>query len=226
MIPEKTSYQGRYFFLLKFILIATVTLLLSAQTPRRSVCRDSQCDELFTTLLAVQRCSDNKNVRLSYGPTEACFRYKKKAFIFTYNSKTIYSGLMNRVREMLPAQGTELSRASVVISTLISRLKQLVEVDGTTWKEDSTSDVSEESASDPAVQERQQLEGQGRSAGTITRTGLTEQISQVEQMMDNVICVNMVGSQENMSNANVNTNMDLETLDLEVTWRIIQVSQG
>ena len=54
---------------------------------------------------------------------------------------------------MLPAQGTELSRASVVISTLTSRLK-LVEVDGTTWEEDSTSDKSEESASDPAVKIR------------------------------------------------------------------------
>ena len=78
------------------------------------------------------------------------------------------------------------------------------------------------------IQKRQQLEGQCRSAGTITMPGLTEQISQVEQLMANVMCVNMVGSQENIPNDNVNTNtnFDLETLDLEVTWSIIQVSQG
>jgi len=199
-------------------------------------------------------------------------------------AKAEIAGVKDRAREMLLAQGAELSRASVAISSLTSRLEQLVGVEGATWEENSNSDKSEESASDPAVnidmharrssqflvtptesldkgdllsefsrammttstgsdqlgllsdntslhtlattiQERQQLEGQGRSVGTITVPGLTEQISQVEQLVAKVMCVNMARSQENMANGNANTNLELETLDLEdkeVTRSIIQ----
>jgi len=185
---------------------------------------------------------------------------------------------------MLLAQGAELSRASVAISSLTSRLEQLVGMEGATWEENSNSDKSEESASDPAVnidlnarrssqflvtptesfdkgellsefsrammttstgsdqlgllsdntslhnlattiQERQQLEGQGRSVGNITVPGLTEQLSQVEQLVAKLMCVNMARSQENLNNGNSNTNLELENLDLEnkdVTRSIIQ----
>lgn len=75
------------------------------------------------------------------------------------------------------------------------------------------------------IQERQQLEGQGRSVGNITVPGLTEQLSQVEQLVAKLMCVNMARSQENLNNGNSNTNLELENLDLEnkdVTRSIIQ----
>jgi len=81
------------------------------------------------------------------------------------------------------------------------------------------------------IQERQHLEGQGRSVGNITVPGLTEQLSQVEQLVAKLMCVNMARSQENLnngnsnSNSNSNTNLELENLDLEnkdVTRSIIQ----
>jgi len=199
-------------------------------------------------------------------------------------AKAEIAGVKDRAREMLLAQGAELSRASVAISSLTSRLEQLVGVEGATWEENSNSDKSEESASDPAVnidlnarrssqflvtptesfdkgellsefsrammttstgsdqlgllsdntslhnlattiQERQQLEGQGRSVGNITVPGLTEQLSQVEQLVAKLMCVNMARSQENLNNGNSNTNLELENLDLEnkdVTRSIIQ----
>ena len=200
-------------------------------------------------------------------------------------AKAEINGVKDRAREMLLAQGAELSRASVAISSLTSRLEQLVGVEGATWEENSNSDKSEESASDPAVnidlharrssqflvtptesfdkgdllsefsrammttstgsdqlglhsdntslqslattiQERQQLEGQGRSVGNITVPGLTEQLSQVEQLVAKLMCVNMARSHENLNNGNTNTNLELEDLDLEnkdVTRSIIQV---
>lgn len=199
-------------------------------------------------------------------------------------AKAEIAGVKERAREMLLAQGAELSRASVAISSLTSRLEHLVGVEGATWEENSNSDKSEESASDPAVnidlharrssqflvtptesldkgdllsefsrammttstgsdqlgllsdnsslhtlattiQERQQLEGQGRSVGNITVPGLTEQLSQVEQLVAKLMCVNMARSQENLTNGNTNTNLELEDLDLEnkdVTRSIIQ----
>jgi len=199
-------------------------------------------------------------------------------------AKAEINGVKDRAREMLLAQGAELSRASVAISSLTSRLEQLVGVEGATWEENSNSDKSEESASDPAVnidlharrssqflvtptesfdkgdllsefsrammttstgsdqlglhsdntslqslattiQERQQLEGQGRSVGNITVPGLTEQLSQVEQLVAKLMCVNMARSHENLNNGNTNTNLELEDLDLEnkdVTRSIIQ----
>jgi len=199
-------------------------------------------------------------------------------------AKAEIAGVKDRAREMLLAQGAELSRASVAISSLTSRLEQLVGVEGATWEENSNSDKSEESASDPAVnidlnarrssqflvtptesfdkgellsefsrammttstgsdqlgllsdntslhnlattiQERQQLEGQGRSVGNITVPGLTEQLSQVEQLVAKLMCVNMARSQENLNNGNSSTNLELENLDLEnkdVTRSIIQ----
>ena len=207
-------------------------------------------------------------------------------------AKAEIAGVKERAREMLLAQGAELSRASVAMSSLTSRLEQLVGVEGATWEENSNSDKSEESASDPAVnidlnarrssqflvtptesfdkgellsefsrammttstgsdqlgllsdntslhnlattiQERQHLEGQGRSDGNITVPGLTEQLSQVEQLVAKLVCVNMARSQENLnngnSNSNSNTNLELENLDLEnkdVTRSIIQVGPG
>ena len=207
-------------------------------------------------------------------------------------AKAEIAGVKERAREMLLAQGAELSRASVAMSSLTSRLEQLVGVEGATWEENSNSDKSEESASDPAVnidlnarrssqflvtptesfdkgellsefsrammttstgsdqlgllsdntslhnlattiQERQHLEGQGRSDGNITVPGLTEQLSQVEQLVAKLMCVNMARSQENLnngnSNSNSNTNLELENLDLEnkdVTRSIIQVGPG
>ena len=207
-------------------------------------------------------------------------------------AKAEIAGVKERAREMLLAQGAELSRASVAMSSLTSRLEQLVGVEGATWEENSNSDKSEESASDPAVnidlnarrssqflvtptesfdkgellsefsrammttstgsdqlgllsdntslhnlattiQERQHLEGQGRSDGNITVPGLTEQLSQVEQLVAKLMCVNMARSQENLnngnSNTNSNTNLELENLDLEnkdVTRSIIQVGPG
>jgi len=201
-------------------------------------------------------------------------------------AKAEIAGVKERAREMLLAQGAELSRASVAMSSLTSRLEQLVGVEGATWEENSNSDKSEESASDPAVnidlnarrssqflvtptesfdkgellsefsrammttstgsdqlgllsdntslhnlattiQERQHLEGQGRSDGNITVPGLTEQLSQVEQLVAKLVCVNMARSQENLNNgnSNSNTNLELENLDLEnkdVTRSIIQ----
>jgi len=200
-------------------------------------------------------------------------------------AKAEIAGVKDRAREMLLAQGAELSRASVAISSLTTRLEQLVGVEGATWEENSNSDKSEESASDPAVnidlnarrssqflvtptesfdkgelvsefsrammttstgsdqlgllsdntslhnlattiQERQQLEGQGRSVGNITVPGLTEQLSQVEQLVAKLMCVNMARSQEeNLNNGNSNSNLELENLDLEnkdVTRSIIQ----
>jgi len=199
-------------------------------------------------------------------------------------AKAEIAGVKDRAREMLLAQGAELSRASVAISSLTSRLEQLVGVETNTWEENSNSDRSEESASDPAVnidlmarrssqflvtptdsldkgdllsefskammttstgsdqlglhsdntslhtlataiQERQQLEGQGRAVGNITVPGLTEQLSQIEQLVAKLMCVNMARSQENMANGNINSNLELETLDLEdkeVTRNIIQ----
>ena len=69
------------------------------------------------------------------------------------------------------------------------------------------------------MQERQQLKGQDRVVGSITVPGLTEQLSQVEQLVAKLMCVKMV-------NGNTNSNLELETLDLEdkeVTSNIIQV---
>eukprot|EP00092_Neocalanus_flemingeri_P032623 GFUD01035484.1.p1 GENE.GFUD01035484.1~~GFUD01035484.1.p1 ORF type:complete len:1136 (+),score=438.78 GFUD01035484.1:195-3602(+) len=199
-------------------------------------------------------------------------------------AKAEIAGVKDRAREMLLAQGAELSRASVAISSLTGRLEQLVGGEGAVWEENSNSDKSEESASDPAVnidlnarrssqflvtptesldkgdllsefsrammttstgsdqlgmhsemtslhtlatviQERQQLEGQGRSVGNITVPGLTEQLCQVENLVAKLMCVNMVRSQENVTNGNTNTNLELETLDLEdkeVTRSLIQ----
>ena len=48
---------------------------------------------------------------------------------------------------MLLAQGAELSKASEAISSLTSRLEQLIRVEGATWDENSGIDKSEESAS-------------------------------------------------------------------------------
>ena len=66
-------------------------------------------------------------------------------------AKAEIAGVKDRAREMLLAQGAELSRASVAISSLTSRLEQMVGGDGSAWEEISNSDKSEESASDPAV---------------------------------------------------------------------------
>ena len=76
------------------------------------------------------------------------------------------------------------------------------------------------------MQETQQLKGQGRSLGNITVPGLTEHLSQVEQHVAKLMCVNMARSQENLNNGNTNTNLELKDLDLEnkdVTRSIIRV---